>query len=553
MAVALEEQKMQTENSMPSTTLLTAYNRIPYSLMNAEIEGNASDVLREFGEIVGCYKAYEKGIEFLVEGTQGDYVAANLRYKKVATLINKEARFLFGEKPDINIKADGDVGKITEEAKNNLTTMQNMVDKILKSNKFEEQLVKAAKDCFIGKRVAVVVNFNEENGVTVTFLPAFNFIYETKPDNRSVLTKFVCFEIIKESSNLEAKRIFKKKYTLEVQSAGDDQDGVGGEPNVDTSMPVCFIEEQMYDGRGALLETITEKQPTLLNTIPAVVVLNDGLIGDIYGDSEVELLQDYEMWYSKLSNGDMDAQRKGMNPIKYTVDLDNNSTKNLSTSAGSFWDLMSDQNLDNPNPLVGILESTMSYSSSLETTLSRIEASMYEQVDIPNITLEGMQGVITSGKALKAIYWPLIVRCKEKMKTWGPALEFMARIIIEGALAYPNCIEKYTSDFIYPVDYDIDVVPNYPLPEDEQEEKAIDLSEVAAQTMSRKAYMKKWRLLSDDEADAELEQIALEQAMFDTMGGIPGLAVEMQEEDEQELDIQSIEGEEFDGEDIGQW
>ena len=56
---------------------------------------------------------------------------------------------------------------------------------------------------------------------------------------------------------------------------------------------------------------------------------------------------------------------------------------------------------------------------------------------------------------------------------------------------------------------------NYPLPEDEVEEKNMDLAEINAQVMSRKAYLKKWRKLNDAEAEKELMQIKLEQDLFE--------------------------------------
>lgn len=493
-----EFQKV-TETGNKNVSVLSAYNKIPYGLINAEIDGSATDILREFGEIMGFYKAYKKGVEFEAEGTGGHYVAAQLRYKKVATLINKEARFLFGQKPDINIESDGDVGKITEDAKAMLTTYQNLVDRILRENKFESILLKAAKDCFIGKRVAALVNFNEEYGVTLQFLPAVNFIYETRLDNPEVLEKFVCFVVVKERTNLSDKRIFRKKFQMEYTEEGN----------------VCYLEETLHDGAGNLLETITEYQPTLLDRIPAAVIINDGLTGETDGESEVESLSDYEKWYSKLSNADIDAERKGMNQIKYTVDMATNSTRNLSTGPGAYWDLASDQNLEHPAPAVGTINTDTTYSQSLDTTLSRMRASMYEELDIPDITLENLQGTITSGKAMKCLYWPLIVRCNEKMKTWGPALEYITNVIIQGAMVYPNCIVKYTDDALSPVDYEVNVAQNYPLPEDEEDEKNMDLAEVAANAMSRKAYMKKWRLLTDHEVDEELQQIALELSMFE--------------------------------------
>lgn len=491
--MASEEAKViRAENS---TEVLTAFNRIPYALINAEIEGSAKDTLEELTQICKYYKVYKKGASFAVEGTNGDYVPATLKYKMSASLINKEARFLFAEPPDITVEPKGDVGKITDDAKTALTIMNDLVKTILDKNKFEEALIKAAKDCFIGKRVAGLVNFNEEDGVTVTFLPSTQFIYDTKIGNSNVLTKFVCFIIVKDSVTMSEKRIFKKKFELV-----DD---------------IVYLEEVMYDGSGRELEVITEYQETLMPMIPAVIFVNDGLTGEAAGESEIEILQDYEGWYSKLSNADIDAERKSMNPTKYTVDMESNSTKNLSTAAGSFWDLGSDQNLDNPAPSVGILEPAMNYSEALKTSLDRIKTVGYEQIDMPNVSLESMQGAITTGKALKAIYWPLIVRCKEKMKMWGPQLRQLVHIVIQGAMVYPGCIVQYTNDTVTAVDYEIKIEQNTPLPEDEIEERNMDLAEVESKTMSRKAYMKKWRGLTDDEVQEELDQIALERQLIE--------------------------------------
>lgn len=476
--------------------LLVAFNRIPYALINREVDTSTQDLLGELTQIARYYKIYKRGARFSVEGSNGDYVPANLRYKMAASLVDKEARFLFAEPPDITVEIKGDANKITEEAKAALVDMNTFVRMVMDANKFEDELLKAAKDCFIGKRVAGLVNFNEDDGVTVTFLPSTQFIYETRIGNANVLTKFVCFIIVRDSISQSDKRIFKKKYVLE-------DDGL------------VWIEEIMYDGAGTELEIVTEYQPTKLDTIPARVFINDGLTGEEKGESEIESLKNYESWYSKMSNADLDAGRKSMNPTKYVVDMDANSTKGLSTAAGAFWDLGSDQNLDHPSPQVGLLEPTMNYSSALKTSLDRIQAMGYNQVDMPDISNESLRGMITSGKALKAIYWPLIVRCKEKMKMWGPQLRLLVDIMIKGAMLYPNCITRYVSNPLTPVDYEIKVVQNTPLPEDEVEEKNMDLAEVNAKTMSRKAYMRKWRGLTDYEIDEELQQIALERQLID--------------------------------------
>ena len=520
-----ESKVIDAENS---SELIRAYTKIPYALINAEITGSATDTTNELDQICGLYQKYKKGADFVVEGTNGDYLPAKLRYKMSASLINKEARFLFAETPDIVIEPKGDNGKATEESKATITMLNDLVHTILDANKFEEALVKAAKDCFIGKRIAGLVNFNQDDGVTVTFLPSTQFIYETKTGNPNILTKFVGFMIVRDVISVADKRIFKKKYTLE--------DGI------------VWLEETMFDGTGVVVEEITPKQKVLLTSIPVSIFINDGLTGDVNGESEVELLYDHEMWYSKLANADLDAERKSMNPIRYTIDMDSNSTKNLSSSAGSYWDLLSDQNLEGNAPQVGMLESNMGYSAALNTSLERIRRSGFEQVDMPDI--DAIQATITSGKALKAIYWPLIVRCKEKMKMWGPQLRSLVDIIIQGSIVYPNCITKYTEEKIKLDKYEIKILQNTPLPEDEAEEKAIDLQEVDAKTMSRKAYMQKWRSLTDDEVDEELEQIALEKSMLEdsampatdtSTGGVLDDGTE--EDTSMEDDLNALEGE----------
>lgn len=496
--IAQSEEERKAKVNDESVEIITNYNDIPYNVINAEFQSDSltKDAIADFTEIQKYYNIYKRGASFHSEGTLGHYVPANLKYKMASSLINKEARFMFAESPDIHVKPDGALEQLSKETKDNVSLLDGLVQSVLDKNKFEESLIKAARDCFIGKRVAVMVNFNEEDGITINFIPPLQFIYETKIGNPSELTKFVAFIIINDSSDSLKKRIFKKKYVM-------DDDGT------------IWLEETVYNGAGNIVAQPMELTPIDLPFIPAQVILNDGLTGDLDGESEIELLADYESWYSKLANADIDAERKGMNPIRYAVDMDSNSTKNLSSAAGSFWDLSSDQNLEGRSPQVGILESSMSYSNSLGSSLDRIKETGYEQVDMPSINMDSMRGSITSGKSLKAIYWPLIVRCKEKMKSWGPAIRRIVDYVIQGAIIYPDTTRNYIDELPMPVSYKIEVSQNTPIFEDEQEEKTIDLAEVGANVMSRKTYMQKWRLLSDKEVDRELAQIAKERQILE--------------------------------------
>lgn len=495
-----EEQKVVSVEASGNVEVISAFRRIPYNLISKELGEYSDEFLADLGNIMKFYSIYRNGADFFAEGSNGDYVPSDLHYKMAASLIDKEARFLFSETPTITVVRKDSNAKLTEDISDNLDIMNELVQSVLCDNNFSQAILRAAKDCFIGKRVAVLVNFNEDDGITVSFIPSTNFLYEYDMSMRKLL-KFVAYMIVKDSSKLSDRIIFEKRYVVE-----------GGK---------VLLEENMYTGTGALVENVTSLQPIELDEIPAVVILNDGLLGDIDGESEIENLSEYEKMYSKLSNADIDSERKSMNSIKYTVDMDSKSTENLSTAPGAYWDLGSDQSLDSPKTMVGSLESSMSYSGPLQTTLDRIKTTGYEQVDMPNITLQSMQGAITSGKALKAVYWPLIIRCKEKMKTWAPHLAKMVRFIIDGSILYPGCAQKYVQQLPFEMQYEVEVKQNTPLPEDETEEKSIDISEVAAYLMSKKSYMKKWRNLSDEEVDDELTQIAYEKNLIEESAMFP--------------------------------
>lgn len=463
---------------------------VPRNLITEELSGlYGNQVLADMGKIINYYNIYDRGTDFPVS-TESDYIPAELKYKKIRSLIDKEARFLFAKPPEYFVKPK----EISEQNNQICSDYQALLDAVLKENRIGNKMVKAAKDCLIGERIAIFINFDEEHGIKITFSPSLEFIYEQ--DEYGTLTKIIGFFSLNDSSDKNEQRIQKKKYWVE-----------NGK---------CHISEGVYDGAGTLVEELIEDLETEFEYIPAVVILNAGLTNETQGQSEMQGLIEYEEYYNRLSNLDIDAERQGMNPIRYTMDVSPGSTENLSLAAGAFWDLQSDPNAPSEglSGKVGSLENSMSYSSALNTTLERIKNTMYEQLDVPAVSSSDLKSVVTSGKTLKAIYWGLIVRCDEKMLDWRPALEFMAKCVIDGAFLYPDIASRYIQNPLTQVDYIINVDNQYPLPEDESEEKALDMSEVAAKTRSIKSYLKKWQGLTDDEAQAELEQIALEQQLL---------------------------------------
>lgn len=484
-----------TKARYPVTNMTNFSTSVPYNLITAELEGlYGATVLQELHELVRLYYIYEHGADFVTEGSGGDYLPSDLHFKKAKQILDKEARFLFAKTPDMKVYS----ANTKEEVKKAISEMQAFLDAVLKSNGFANKLLKAAKDCFVGRRVACFLNFNDK-GIALQFSPAMEFVYDVDPADISRMTKIVAFYLVNDNKDKQEQRVYRKRYWME-------DDGF------------CWFEEGLFNGLGDPVQTFFPPTPTRFDYIPAVVILNDGLTGDLRGTSEIELLMNNESWYSRLSNADMDSGRQNMNPVRYAIDMNPATTKGLSIGPGSFWDLQSDLNstADKVAGKVGTLESTMAYTSALKETLERIKGDMYDTVDMPDIRL--MDFKVASGKALMAIYWGLIVRCDEKMHSWRPALEFIIRCIMDGAKLYPESAKRYIPvggmTILDNTLYEPVVDNQYALPEDEVEEKQADILEVTTGVLSRKSYMKKWLNLTDEEAEAELEQIKKEKEAF---------------------------------------
>lgn len=463
------------------------------SLLQAEISGlYGSELLKDMNKIIEYYDIYTNGADF-TPATNKDFIGAKLRYKIAKGLINREARFLFSIPPEISIKPRDDEDTKDKE---NVSQMQSFVKTVLGENGFSSKLVKAARDCFIGKRIAIVANFNE-SGISISFVPSLEFVFETDPNNVNVMTKFVQFYSTVVSNKQTEQRIYKKKYWLE--------------------NGFCHFSEAVYNGVGRIIETIYEDEKTEFTYIPAWVITNEGLSGDPFGESELEDLADVEAWYSKLSSKDMDSIGKGADQIKYAIDIAPDATKDLSVNAGAFWDLNTDPTApEGVQGLVGVLDNDMSYSEALDNTLKRLKTTMYEMVEVPDTTSEALKGIVTSGKTLKAIYWGLMTRCNEKMLVWRPAIQKLVKCLIDGAELYPEIRKLYTDDKLeVNGGFFVTVENNYPLPEDEYEERQADGTDVINKTRSRKTYMQKWQGMTDNEADMELDQILKEKQYFE--------------------------------------
>lgn len=454
--------------------------------VTAELTGlYGSAVLQEMNDILRLYDIYEGRENFIDKSEEKDYTQTEKRTNLIKKLIKEESRFLFGKTPELYIQPKND----TDADKDKAEEINLYLNKILKDNLFSEKLVKGARDCFIGKRAAIKLYANQDTKeIRIMFLPSLEFIYESDEENPNELKKIIFFYQTNKEVEKDKQRIWKQKYEM-----------VDGR---------CILNEGIYNGNGILIEPINVDVDLQLSGIPCYVIINDGLSGDPFGESDVKELLDNQIQYNRLSSEDVDTLRKGMDRIIYGVDIDPEASEKFQLKPGAFWDVPTDPTAEGKQAALGTIPTDFNYGDKIENSLKRIKSDMYEMLNIPMLSNDELKGMMTSGKTMKALYWQLITRCEEKMMAWRPALEWLIRAILE-------ITEVYQIEKLPQLDYTVTVENNYPLQEDEDEEKTLDLQQVNAQAMSRKTFIKKWQGVTDDVADAEIKQIALEREMLE--------------------------------------
>lgn len=454
--------------------------------VTAELTGlYGSAVLQEMNDILRLYDIYEGRENFIDKTEEKDYTQTEKRTNLIKKLIKEESRFLFGKTPELYIQPKND----TDADKDKAEEINLYLNKILKDNLFSEKLVKGARDCFIGKRAAIKLYANQDTKeIRIMFLPSLEFIYESDEENPNELKKIIFFYQTNKEVEKDKQRIWKQKYEM-----------IDGR---------CILNEGIYNGNGILIEPINVDVDLQLSGIPCYVIINDGLSGDPFGESDVKELLDNQIQYNRLSSEDVDTLRKGMDRIIYGVDIDPEASEKFQLKPGAFWDVPTDPTAEGKQATLGTIPTDFGYGDKIENSLKRIKSDMYEMLNIPMLSNDELKGMMTSGKTMKALYWQLITRCEEKMMAWRPALEWLIRAILE-------ITEVYQIEKLPQLDYTVTVENNYPLQEDEDEEKTLDLQQVNAQAMSRKTFIKKWQGVTDDVADAEIKQIALEREMLE--------------------------------------
>lgn len=467
-------------------------------LLREELQGVYGDLLAKVNKILRWYAIYDGDQTWQVADGL-DYVPTRKITNIIKKLIDTRARFMFGKEPYFDIRPIVPDEKGSTKNQDKAQEKEDLLYKILKENKFHSKLLKARKDCSIGGRIAIKLWAQKDQGLKIIFSPAMEFFPQYNLDDVDVLEKVLFVYATNDEEYKEDQRIKKQVWEL-----------VNGK---------CILNETTHDGYGNIVSVEYDNYNTGLDFIPVIIITNGGLTGETEGKSDVEQLWSNQDVYNRLTSDDVDALKFQMFGQNVITDASESSLQNIQIAPGAMIDLQTDaaQAHEGRQAKVDRLESKFSYKDKFEDTINRIKNDMYDTLDVPNISLEQLKGLMQSGKSMRALYWGLTAACEEDWAEWGPALEQMVEYIFKMVDKY----NLYDAREIARYETTLEIVHLYPIQEDENEQKRVDLEEVIAEVRSRKAYMKKWGEYED--IDSELEQIQLEKQMLQDSYNIAAL------------------------------
>lgn len=446
-------------------------------------KSEAARLLKENGELIGYYSLYDgKGQLWSTKGGL-DYVPTKRITNNIKYLIKEVVRFMLSRMPEITIVPLDDDKANAEKC----ASLEAFVRKTLQENGFSRKLTKAGRDQLIAGRVVLKVSGSREAGLKVGFRPALEAWADYELENADSLKKLIYLYQTKESDRASEQRLWLQKFEIEDGKA--------------------LISEGVFDGDGSLIEERASREALPIDYIPSYIIINDGLSGETSGESAVKELKALAEAYNRITSDDQDALRFNMFPQPVFIDASESSLENIKVAPKAIVDLQTDPSKIDGQAKTQILESGFSYDQRIENCLNRLDVDMRKMLGVPPKSLDEYRASGVSGKALRALYWPLLTICEEKWSEWDAALVWLVRCLYDLACAY-GLAEGFAG-----ASYSVKIEHLYPITDDEEEERAQDLREVVQSARSVKNYIEKWQ--PDIDSDAELKQIIAEKRMLE--------------------------------------
>ena len=514
------------------------YNNFKKSLLG--LYCNDAKFLEELNEVKQYYDFYEgrpvstnddlsddRGQLWAVKDR--DYRPTREVRNMTKKLMKKQGRFMTSVQPTLNLSS------VDEVELEQIDNKRALIEEILDDGKFWNKFSKAFMDCTIGKRVLLAVQTQvDENGVPLTenplkfrfyIMPEFTYMFDPNDCDRLMEVQIAYQDAETVGKIQQEQRWYKWTYSMRddgycwcVYEIVDGNNSLAYIPKVNNEVSLNL--QSQHVGDEAINNNINidlENDIPLRNEwntgftqIPCKVILNDGLTGDTRGHSDIKDLMDLAIDYNKTVSDYRDALRFKMFEQPVFVDCDSSSIDGIKIAPNALIDLKSDPSLGDGSGAkstakFGMLSSTFNFQAAADSYLTRLKQDMYEIMEQP---LPEHLSNVPSGKALKMLYYDLITRCEEKWSMWDEALEWLVKIIEEAVVTFNMYSDKPNIQTM-----SLKTIPswihNYPIPDDELDNKTAAIAEVEAGVRSKLSYIEEFSQKED--AQAEFDRILEEQ------------------------------------------
>lgn len=421
-------------------------------------------------------------------------------------LIDKQSRFFLSVPPSLNFKAIA--GEQSEQAENK----RNFIDTILEDNNFWAKSKRAFTDSVIAKRVLLAVlcdvtqsvdndtsKGTNQGEIILKYFTAPEFIYQFKPHSVEELQKVVIAYADENTVGLLDKDQKWFRWTYEMKRIADTETCIATYEELDGT-GVHFVDVE-NGGRKVIISWDTK-----LDHIPCKLILNDAGTRDVRGRSDLLDLVSMANDYNRTVSDYRDALKFKMFEQPVFINADDSSLAGVKISPGSVISLKPDMSYagtdGTPLPASAqMLSSTFNFADATNSYLDGLKKDMYEIMEQP---LPEQIHDVPSGKALGMLYNDLISRCEDKWVAWDEAIKWMVDLIIFMVEEFGLYTEDSNRAFIS-TDTLLTIKHNYPIPDNELEEKQVAIQEVHAGVKSKVTYIKEYGIVED--ALEEYEQI----------------------------------------------
>jgi hypothetical protein len=431
--------------------------RIVDEIYGSRYQFLANAALQRISEINEYYEYYDlEGQYWEMPHTLG-YTPTIMPVNLARWFIRKRKGWMFEVAPDVecppkrvdDTEAMETVGYIPSEAQkaanDSASARESLLYRNWTENRFEEKLLEAGNDFFVGGTVALKLRYLPNKGIKLNFSPAqevFPIPSEDDPDS---------FDAVHFCSYLDNdKTIWKQTWEL-----------VDGK---------CYLTEATYDLKLEPRDVRHNRVDTKLDFIPVLIFPRDCLTGSMYGTSYLrDLIPLFDQYNRSLSDA-ADSLRFNLFSVIVMLNAAPDSERKLKVAPGAIW------NVGGDGPDVKKLESSFQYAGALADFLTRLENLMHLLADVPDVTPDRIKGFgLVSGVALKLLYSDLVSATQQDWRVWKSRLVLMNEYIL-------RMTETYDLDGASDIGgvYDNRIIPHLPLPENIAEQVAVETQKVAA-------------------------------------------------------------------------